>query len=139
MPEKKPLAMFPKPCAMHSVCVAVRFSTMSSTNCCVNKVSMSPTAATETAYGAITNNVSKLIGTLGIENCGKEPATLEISPIVFTPFIWELNACVNAVKLAIANSGDGIFFVRYFGINLINAMVNAVNPTVTANADPLNP
>ena len=111
---------------------------MSSTNCCVNKVSMSPTAATETAYGAITNNVSKLIGTLGIENCGKEPATLEISPIVFTPFIWELNAKANAVKLAIANSCDGIF-LRQVLWNQFNQRHGERGQSNRNRNDPLNP
>ena len=47
MAPHAPFTKFPTPCAMHSVCVAVRFSVTSSTSCCVSRVSIKPTAATD--------------------------------------------------------------------------------------------
>ena len=73
IPPRKPVATFATPCPIHSVCVSVRVSVISSTNCCVRSVSIKPTAATLRAIGKRRVKVDSVAGTCGMPKAGRPP------------------------------------------------------------------
>mmetsp|Transcript_27106 Transcript_27106/g.88926 ORF Transcript_27106/g.88926 Transcript_27106/m.88926 type:complete len:225 (+) Transcript_27106:764-1438(+) len=135
MPAKKPVTMLASPCASTSTCVSVRRDVMSSTRDCVRSVSMMPTAATLAANGETMESVSRLSGTCGRWNAGRDPAIEARSPTVR---VLNPSTCVNPVTVRMAARGAGTACVS-FGSALMMATVNAVRPHMIISGSPDNP
>ncbi|MNT21220.1 hypothetical protein D3C72_1565520 [compost metagenome] len=109
IPPKNPVTKLAMPCPLHSRRLSLGVSVRSSTICAVIIDSSNPTAAMVSEYGRMIRKVSKLNGTFGIRNTGRDEGSFPMSPTVLTCSPPKMEMTVSTMM---ATSGDGTAFVR---------------------------
>mmetsp|Transcript_86605 Transcript_86605/g.279623 ORF Transcript_86605/g.279623 Transcript_86605/m.279623 type:complete len:209 (+) Transcript_86605:1041-1667(+) len=139
MPLDRPLAMFPKPCPMHSFDVLPRLPSSSnpSTNWSVSKDSTNPTAAIVAAYGKRMPRVCRGAvsqGTAGSPSGGstlKPPLNVSAPAMSINVRAGKPKSFTAEVTMPTVRSDEGTAVVN-LGSTLTSAMEIAVRPHIVS-------